>query len=301
MGGSLYGSLEAGGTKCVCAVGRGPDAILAEARFATTTPGETLTRAAAFFRSMQEHHGPLAAVGIGCFGPIGLDPDSSTYGHVTTTPKEGWQDADVVGPLRVALGVPIGFDTDVNVAALGEGTWGAAKGLDTFLYLTVGTGIGGGGLARGRRLRGLIHPEMGHLLVRRDPALDPFEGICPYHGDCLEGLASGPAIEARWGQPADTLPPDHAAWELEVDYLAQGLRDLILVLSPQRIVLGGGVMAQEHLFPRIRERVLSLLAGYVQAPTLLRRIDTYVVPPGLGHRSGILGGIALAQRLLRKE
>ena len=301
MGGLLYGSLEAGGTKFVCAVGRGPDEILAEARFATTTPGETLTRAAAFFRSMAERHGPLAAVGIGCFGPIDLEPGSPSYGYVTTTPKEGWQDADVVGPLRVALGVPIGFDTYVNVAALGEGAWGAARGLSTFLYLTVGTGIGGGGLARGQLLHGLVHPEMGHLQVCRDPARDPFEGICPFHGDCLEGLASGPAIEARWGQPAETLPPDHPAWDLEADYLAQGIRDLILVLSPQRVVLGGGVMQQRHLFPRIRARVVQLLAGYVQSPAILDHIDTYIVPPALGYRSGLLGGIALAQRVLRGE
>ena len=297
----LLGSLEAGGTKFVCAVGTGPDDRVEEVRFRTSQPTETIARAVAFFRHAQERAGSLAAVGVGCFGPIDLNPDSPTYGHVTATPKPGWSDVDVVGPLASALGVPVGFDTDANVAALGEATWGAARRLDTFLYLTIGTGIGGGGMARGRLLHGLIHPEMGHVQVGRDPAKDPFEGICPFHGDCLEGLASGPAIEARWGQPAENLPPEHPAWELEAEYLAQGIADLICVVSPQRIVLGGGVMDQHHLFGAIRGRVVRRLAGYVRSPAILDHIDTYIVPPDLGPRAGILGGFALAQRVLRGE
>ncbi len=296
--GPLVGSVEAGGTKFVCAVGTGPDDLRGEERFPTTTPGETLDRVLAYFRAQVERHSPLAAVGVGCFGPVDLDAGSSTYGHVTSTPKPGWSGANVVGPLAAGLGVPVGFDTDVNAAALGEGRWGAARGLDTFLYLTVGTGIGGGSVVHGQPLHGLIHPEMGHVRVIRDPARDPFAGRCPYHGDCLEGLAAGPALEDRWGQAAETLPADHEAWGLEADYLGQALADLVLVLSPQRIILGGGVMEQAHLLPMIRGRVAALLAGYVRAPAILERIDDFIVAPALGHRAGILGGVALGQSIL---
>ncbi len=245
------------------------------------------------------HRGDPAAIGIAAFGPLDPDPASPTYGHITTTPKEGWAHTDFVGALRRHFDGPIAFDTDVNGAALGEWRWGAARGLDTFIYLTVGTGIGGGGMARGRLLHGLIHPEMGHIRLARDPQRDPFAGICPFHGDCLEGLASGPALEKRWGQKAETLPPDHPAWDLEADYLAQALHNFICVLSPQRIILGGGVMQQRHLFPRIRARVLASLNGYVQSPALLERIDEYIVPPALGSRAGVLGAIALGERVSR--
>jgi len=190
--------------------------------------------------------------------------------------------------------LPVAFDTDVNAAALGEARWGAAQGLDTFLYLTVGTGIGGGGMANGRLLHGLIHPEMGHIRVPHDLRADPFSGGCPFHGDCLEGLASGPAMEARWGRRAETLPPEHAAWDLEAHYIALGLATWICTLSPQRIILGGGVMRQVHLFPRIRAQVLALLNGYIQAPEIMERVAEYIVPPGLGGDAGVLGAIALA-------
>ena len=196
----IVGGIEAGGTKFVCAVGTGPGDLRAVERFPTTTPEETLGRAIAYFRDR-----PVAAVGVGSFGPVDVDPDSPTWGHVTSTPKPGWQGADVAGGVARALGVPVGFDTDVNAAALAEHRWGAAQGLDTFVYLTVGTGIGGGGLIAGRRLHGLTHPEMGHIRVPRVPG-DDFAGVCPYHGDCWEGLASGPAIEARWGPPRPTFP-----------------------------------------------------------------------------------------------
>lgn len=295
----LYGGIEAGGTKFVCAVGTGPQDIRAEVRFPTTTPQETLQRAVDFFRAQEALLGePLTAVGVASFGPVDLIPDSPTYGFITSTPKPGWRNVDVVGLLRYALGIPVGFDTDVNGAALAEGLWGAAQGLDTFIYLTIGTGIGGGGMVGGNLIHGLLHPEMGHLRIPHDRERDPFEGCCPYHGDCLEGLASGPALEARWGVRAEHLPPDHPAWDLEAEYLALALHNLVCVLSPQRVILGGGVMKQEHLFPRIRTRLRSLLNGYIPVPALLtQEIETYVVPPALGDRAGVLGALALAMRV----
>ncbi|HID52333.1 MAG TPA: ROK family protein [Anaerolineae bacterium] len=289
--GKLFGGIEAGGTKFVCAVGTGPDDIRAEARFPTTTPAETIGRAAAFF---QEQEG-VTAVGIASFGPIDPDPHSPTYGHITTTPKPGWANVDLGGEIQRALGVPIVFDTDTNGAALGEWRWGAAQGLDTFIYLTIGTGIGGGGMVNGRLLHGLIHPEMGHIPLPHDWAQDPYPGRCPYHGDCLEGLAAGPAIAERWGIPGPELPPDHPAWELEAHYLALALRSFICTLSPQRIVLGGGVTAQRQLFPLVRQKTQAYLNGYIQSPAILREIDAYIVPPALGSRAGVLGALALAQ------
>jgi fructokinase len=205
----------------------------------------------------------------------------------------------VAGRLKRDLGVPVAFDTDVNAAALGEARWGAARGLDSFVYLTVGTGIGGGGLLEGRPMHGLVHPEMGHMLLPRDRAADPFPGMCPFHGDCLEGLASGPALLARWGQPAEGLPEGHAAWSLEAHYLARAVVNLVCTLSPQRIILGGGVMDQAHLFPLIRREVAALLNGYIRAEEILHGSDSYIVPPHLGSRSGRLGALALAERLVR--
>lgn len=293
---AVYGGVEAGGTKFVCCLGTGPDDIRAEARFPTTTPEETLGRVVAFFRQAGGS-GPTA-VGVACFGPVDLDPASATYGHITTTPKPGWAGTDVVGVLRAALGVPVGFDTDVNGAALGEARWGAGQGLDPFVYLTVGTGIGGGAIVNGAPLHGLVHPEMGHLRIRHDRELDPFPGGCPFHEDCLEGLASGPAMERRWGAPAPTLPSGHPAWELEASYLAELAAGLVCTLSPRRIVLGGGVMAGPGLFPMVRRRTRELLAGYVSSPAVTDRIDDYLVPPGLGERSGRLGALALAEAAL---
>ena len=295
---ALIGSIEAGGTKFVCAVGTGPGDVREELRYPTTHPEETLGRAIEFFRAQEAAHGRLAALGIGSFGPIDLNEGSPTWGYVTSTPKPGWANTDFVGRLRSVFDVPVGWDTDVNAAALGEQTWGAAQDVETFVYLTVGTGIGGGGMSRGRLLHGLVHPEMGHLRPRRNPARDPYEGCCPFHGDCLEGLASGTAIEDRWGVAARELPPDHEAWDLEADYLAQGVVSLVLTLSPQRVIMGGGVMKQQQIFPKLRQRVLELLAGYVQSPTIVDEIDRYIVPPGLGDNAGLLGGIALGRCVL---
>jgi fructokinase len=294
--GRLYGGIEGGGTKFVCVVGTGPGDVRAEERFPTTTPDATLGQALTFFRDTQARLGPLAALGIGSFGPIDLVPGSPTFGFITSTPKPGWKNVDVAGPFRRALGLDVAFDTDTNAAALGEWRWGAAQGLDTFLYLTIGTGIGGGGLVGGQLMHGLVHPEVGHLRLPRDPADDPFPGVCPYHGDCLEGLASGPALLARWGRPAEALPPEHAAWALEARYLALALVNLICTVSPQRIVLGGGVMDQAHLFPMVRREVTVLLNDYVRAPEILESIEDYIVPPALGARAGVLGALALAQR-----
>ena len=296
---ALIGSVEAGGTKMVCAVGTGPDDIRDEGRFPTTTPEETLARVIDYFRTWQDEHGEaIAAIGYGTFGPCDPHPDSPTYGWVTKTPKPGWSDTDVVGPLRAAFDVPVGFDTDVNGAALGEHLWGAARDVDTLVYLTIGTGIGGGIIIGGRILHGLIHPEVGHIAMPRDPGKDPYPGSCPFHGDCLEGLASGPAMGGRWNVPAVELAPAHPAWDLEAHYLALACRTLICTLSPQRIVLGGGVMEQLHLFEKVRARTLELLNGYVQAPEILEHIDDYIVPPGLGNRAGAAGCIALGQQAL---
>lgn len=292
----LYGGIEAGGTKFVCAVGTGPDDLRAVVSFPTTTAHETLSQAIAFFGEQPQ---APAAIGIGSFGPIDLQPRSSTYGYITTTPKPSWQQHDVAGTIGRALGVPVVFDTDVNAAALGEQRWGAAQDVDSVLYITVGTGIGGGAIVGGQLLHGLVHPEMGHVRVPHDRAADPFEGICPFHGDCLEGLASGPALKARWGEAAVHLPADHPAWPLEARYLALALMNFICTLSPQRIILGGGVMQQPQLFPLVHAEVQQFLNGYVQAPAIIDQIAGYIVPPGLGSRAGVLGAIALAQGALR--
>lgn len=290
----LLGGIEAGGTKFVCAVGTGPDDLRAEARLPTTTPGETIGRAVELLRRAAGDE-PLAAVGVASFGPVDLDPSSPTWGHVTSTPKPGWAGTDLAGELGRSLGVPVGFDTDVNGAALAEYLWGAARGVETFIYLTVGTGIGGGAMVRGRPLHGLVHPEMGHLLIARRGD-DGYEGCCPFHDACLEGLASGPAIEGRWGESAESLAPQHPAWELEAHYLALGLANLVCALSPERIIMGGGVMSQQQLLPLVRRKLRELLHGYVQAPAITRDNDEFIRPPGLGPRSGVLGAIALAER-----
>jgi fructokinase len=285
-----YGGIEAGGTKWVCAIGTGPDDLRDIVTFATTTPEETIARAADFFAS----DGSVAAVGVGSFGPIDLRRDSPTWGHITTTPKPGWANTDLVRSLTEALDRPVAFDTDVNAAALGERRWGAAAGLDTFCYITVGTGIGGGGMANGKLMHGLLHPELGHMRVPHDRERDPFDGICPYHGDCLEGLASGEAVRARWGRAGEDSADDRI-WELEAEYLAHGLVNVICVLSPERIVIGGGVMNQPHLLPRVRVHVRRLLAGYLDAPGLDGGLDEYVVAPALGQRAGVLGSFELAR------
>jgi fructokinase len=294
----LLGGIEGGGTKFVCAVGTPKGEVLAEVRFPTTSPGETLDRIISFLKEQINILGPLASIGVASFGPLDPRPSSEKFGHILPTPKPGWTNADLVGPLRVAFDVPVSFDTDVNGAALGEWRWGAARGLETFIYLTIGTGIGGGGLVNGELMHGLLHPEMGHIPLPHDRGADPFEGACPFHGDCLEGLASGLAMGQRWGVAAESLPPDHPAWELEAGYIALALRTFICTLSPERIILGGGVMEQTHLLPLVRKKTLATLNGYIQAPQILQRIDTFIVSPELAGRAGILGALVLAERAL---
>jgi fructokinase len=296
---SLWGAIEAGGTKILCAIACDPRTLLAATRIPTTSPTETIAQIVAFFQDQQAQLGPLTALGVGSFGPVDVIPGSATYGYLLKTPKPEWTQIDLVSPLADALNCPIGFDTDVNAAALGEHRWGNAQGLDTFIYLTIGTGIGGGGMTNGQLMHGLTHPEMGHIRVPHDREQDPFPGCCPFHGDCLEGLASGVALRDRWGAEADTLPPNHPAWDLEAHYLAEGLRTLIFCLSPQRIILGGGVMEQGHLFPKIRDRVKLLVSPYLDAPAYSTEIETYIVPPKLGGRAGLMGAFALAQQSLQ--
>jgi fructokinase len=290
----LYGGLEAGGTKFVCMIAGGPDDIRDEVRFPTTTPDETIERAIDFFKP---HVTSLSAIGVGSFGPIDLQRDSATYGTITSTPKPLWANTDLVGRLKSALNLPIAFDTDVNAAAYGETRWGALQNCDPGIYMTIGTGIGGGVIVDGKPLHGLVHPEVGHMFIPHDRTLDPFAGVCPFHQDCFEGLASGPSMKARWGQPAEELPIDHRGWDLEAKYTAYAVCNLILSYSPHRIVLGGGVMQHREIFPLIRRHAHRILNGYTQASEIAEHIDRFIVPPGLGSQSGVLGTIGLAAQL----
>ncbi|MDR3050270.1 MAG: ROK family protein [Oscillospiraceae bacterium] len=287
------GGLEAGGTKMVCLIGGEDGRIERRESFPTLTPAETMPALVDFFKRQG-----IQALGIGSFGPVALDSADPLYGYITSTPKLSWRNFNLRGTLADALGVPVGFDTDVNAAALAEVRLGAARGLAHCVYYTVGTGIGGGVIVNGRLLHGLLHPEAGHVLLRAHPDDPTPDGFCPSHKGCLEGLAKGPAIEKRWGKPARELPANHPAWALEAHYLAQACVDTILLLSPQRIVLGGGVMHQLHLFSMIHKEILRLLNGYVQHAAILEHIETYIVPPGLGDNAGGIGALMLAQAAL---
>ena len=292
----LYGGIEAGGTKFVCVVARGPGQVVDEIRFTTTTPEETLGRTIQFFQPYVDS-AQVNAIGVGAFGPLDLNPKSPRYGFITTTPKPGWSNADVLGTLQRALRINVAFDMDVNTAALGEYLWGASQGCDPSLYLTIGTGIGGGYIVNRKPLVGLVNLEMGHVRIPHSRELDPFPGICPFHGDCFEGLANGPAIEKRLGVTGAMIPDDDPYWEIEADYIASALMNYILTLSPKKIVLGGGVMQREFLFSKIRRKVRELLNGYVASKSLLENIDDYILPPGLGNQAGSLGAIALAMQM----
>ncbi len=293
---ALFGGIESGGTKFVCAAGTGPEDLCARVSIPTTSPDETIRCVIEFFREATRRE-KISAVGIASFGPVDLHPDSAQFGFITSTPKPGWRNTDLAGPIRRALGVPVAFDTDVNGAALAEGIWGAARGLDNFVYLTVGTGIGGGGIIEGRMIHGALHPEMGHMRVTHDWSADPFPGACPFHGDCWEGLAAGPAIEARWREKAENLPSNHPAWVLEAHYLAQGLMNVICAISPRRVILAGGVMQRAELLPLVHRETLRLLNGYLQVKEITDRMHDYIVLPTLGDNAGVLGAIALAQKL----
>jgi fructokinase len=287
---SVMGGIEAGGTKFVCVVGSGPDQIIDRARFDTTSPEVTIRSCLEFLAP----HNPTS-VGIATFGPVELRRDHPKWGFITTTPKPGWQNADLAGRIQRELGVPVGIDTDVTGAALGEWRWGAGRGLSNIVYMTVGTGIGGGALVSGKPLPGLVHPEMGHVLVERQSG-DDFPGRCPYHGDCLEGMASGPAIEDRWGRRGEELGDLlEAAVELEAAYLASGLRNVVYTLAPERIILGGGVSTLPGLIEAVRVRLLEDMNGYALQP---EHEDGFVVLPGLGGGSGAAGALALAEMAL---
>lgn len=290
----LYGGVETGGTWCVCATGTGPDRIDRQEQFPTAGPEETLDRIIEFF-SVGERP---SAIGIASFGPVDVHPDSPTWGYVTTTPKAGWQQVAVAPVVRERLEVPVAFDQDVAAAALGEYRWGAGGRVESLCYVTVGTGIGAGLLIDGHPWHGLVHPEVGHIRIPHDRHRDAFSGTCPMHGDCWEGLACGPAIERRWGAPADELPDEHPAWELEADYLALGILSIVCVFSPERIVLGGGVMERRGLLQKTATRLRELLAGYLATPLLREQIESYLIPPALGDRAGVLGAIALAETAL---
>lgn len=281
------GAIEAGGTKFVCGIGDETGAIHERTSFPTEQPEVTMERVAAFFEGKG-----VEAIGVGSFGPIGLNPAQADYGHVTTTPKPGWSGFDFLGTLKQRFDVPFGWDTDVNAAAYGESVWGAAQGLNSCVYYTIGTGVGVGVYAEGRLVHGLVHPEGGHVLIRRH-AEDKFAGCCPYHGDCLEGMAAGPAIEKRWGIKGSELTVDHPAWAMEAFYIAQSVANTVLMMSPQKVILGGGVMHQQQLFPLIRAEVKRLLNGYVSSSQLTEDIDSYIVPPGLGDNAGLCGALAL--------
>ena len=283
----LYGAIEAGGTKMVCAVGDENGRIIEQVSIPTKNPDETMPKIIEYFKNKE-----IKALGIACFGPIELDKASPKYGHIQDTPKLLWSDYDIVGTMEKALGVPVGFDTDVNGSMLGEATWGAAKDLTDAIYITIGTGIGGGILSGGKLVHGMLHPELGHMkLVKAEN--DTYAGKCPFHATCFEGLAAGPAIEERWGKPAKELADRTEVWELESFYIAQALSNLILTLSPKVIILGGGVMHQLQLFPLIRKKVKENINGYIKTDEL-NDMDSYIIPAALNDDQGIMGCIRLA-------
>lgn len=295
----LLGAIEAGGTKFLCAVSDRDGTILMQTRIPTTTPAATLGAASAFFADAAEKLGALSAFSIGSFGPLSLNPVAADHGCITSTPKAGWQDVNLLTHFRRTIDAPMVLDTDVNCAAVGERLFGSGQGLDTFCYVTVGTGIGVGLLINGAPHGGANHPETGHIKLPRAPGDDQFAGICPYHGDCLEGLASGPAMQARWGVPAETLPTDHQAWAIEADYLAGLCATLTYTVRPDRIIIGGGVM-QPPMFARVRHALREKLAGYDAS---MRAIDMaeYVAAPTAGASAGLTGALALAYRTATRQ
>ena len=302
----LLGAVEAGGTKFICAIGHSnadgaePCRVLEQIRVPTTDPAQTLAAALDFFRTQRGTHGPIRALGLASFGPIGLNREAASYGCMLDTPKPRWSQTPLIMPFASELHCPIGFDTDVNGAALAELRWGAGRGLQSLAYITVGTGIGVGVIVEGRCVHGLLHPEAGHIHPRRHRADADFAGICPFHCDCVEGLASGPAIAARAGRPAEALGAEHPTWAIVADYLGQLCAQLALIHSPERIVLGGGVMAQDGLLASVRERMLHWLGGYLKHPRLDNNAAGYVVSPALGEHSGLLGAFALASASLKQ-
>lgn len=293
MSNTLFGGIEAGGTKFICAVAHQPPQFVSTATIETTTPQETLEKVCGFFHPYIKD-GSLQSIGLASFGPIDIDVHSPTYGYITSTPKANWQNTNILGILKQSLELPFAFHHDVSGSAIGESRWGASKGSDPSLYLTIGTGIGGGYIIDGKPLSGLSILEMGHIHIPHRWEIDPFEGICPYHRDCFEGLASGYAIEHRFGQRGETLPDHHPFWEIEAEHISHALVNYIFTLSPRKIVVGGGVMQRSFLFPMIRNNVRAMINNYLQFDILLDRMEEYIVPPQLGKYSGVLGAIAMA-------
>lgn len=295
----LLGAIEAGGTKFLCAVANRDGKTIAETRIATTIPAVTMAGVAGFFAACTSEHGPLSSLGIGSFGPLSLDPKAGDYGCITSTPKPEWENTDMLGPLAGFVDGPVALDTDVNAAAIGEHLFGSGRGADSICYVTVGTGIGVGVLIGGAPHGGANHPEAGHIPVPRAGGDDDFAGICPFHGDCLEGLASGPAMQARWGQPAETLPADHAAWGIEADYIASLCASLSYIVRPDRIVLGGGVMEMPDMHRRVRGALRARIAGYDASLGALD-MESYVARPAaggaVGRSAGLTGALAMAYR-----
>jgi len=293
----LYGAIEGGGTKFVCAIADGGGDIKEQTRITTTSPAETLASCISFFDSMQRKVGTLASIGIGCFGPLDLNPDSPTWGCMLSTPKAGWSGANLASPFLARLKLPVAIDTDVNAAAAAEASLGAGKGCASLAYVTVGTGVGGGAVVNGATLRGLPHPEMGHLRVSRHANDLSFSGICPFHGDCLEGLASGAAIHARWGAPLNEISDSLDARNIIGSYLGQLAAAIILVLASERIIFGGGVMRANALLQNIRQHAQALIRDY----PAMQPLDSRILAPGLGEQSGIIGAVMLARKAAQSD
>lgn len=287
---ALYAGIDAGGTEFKCIVASSPEHIVAEQTVSIGHPDDTLAECAGFFQQTSKSFGPLKKLGIGSFGPLNLDRNSPTYGHITSTPKPHWSNTDIVGYFHHNLKLPVAFETDVNAALLGEARWGAAQGLHSAVYVTVGTGIGAGVMIDGNLIHGAMHTETGHMLLPRHRD-DTFHGLCPFHGACLEGLASGPAIAERWQESPKTMVDTHAAWSLQAHYLATMCVNLVLMYSPQKLLLGGGVMNRLALFPAIHQSFRSQMNSYIK-PTIA--IEEFIVPPHLGNNAGAMGAIALA-------
>ena len=292
---AVIAAVEAGGTKFICGLGNEKGEIIDKINIPTTTPEETMSKVIEYFKDKK-----FDVMGVGSFGPIDPVKSSETYGYITKTPKPYWSDYNIIGELKKHFNVPMEFDTDVNGAALAEAWWGAGKGLKNIIYITVGTGIGAGAVVNGIMLQGMTHPEMGHIFLKKHPD-DKFQGRCPFHKDCLEGMAAGPAIEDRWGKKGQEMANDDRVWEMEAYYLAQALVNYILILSPQKIIMGGGVMKQQQLFPLIRKYVQGFLNNYVYKREILEKIDEYIVYPGLGDEAGFKGSIALGKIALENK
>lgn len=288
----LYGSIEAGGTKFVCAVGNEKLEILERVSFPTTTPEETMPQVIAFFNQYKEE---LGAIGVGSFGPIDIRKTSETYGYITSTPKLAWQNYNFLGAMKAALDIPMAWTTDVNAAAYGEYAFGNGKGKSSVVYYTIGTGVGAGALQDGKFIEGFSHPEMGHMLVvpHKD---DDFEGACPFHGNCLEGMAAGPAVEKRNGRKGQDIPQDDPFWEIEAEYIAQCAYNTTLMFSPEVIIFGGGVMKQRHMVEKVHAAFTRIMKGYVATPAL----EEYILTPALEDNAGTIGCLALAEKALKE-